>query len=258
MATLHVRNVPDPLYEALRARAEDNGRSIGAEAVSVLEQHLVVDATRRHVRAGRRRRAGGGLFTRFTEDARGVVVAAQNEARALGHAHVGSGHLLLGLLVHGTGAGPEALRTLGLTLGRTREQLAELVPPGEGPAGSRLPFQADAKKALELALREALALRHDYIGTEHVLLGIVRAGEGAGAEIVRLVEPDAGAVRAAVLQTLALEGHRFETRPVSIPGFRVVELEGSTGEWEARLNEAAAQGFDLVEIVDRRAIFRCE
>jgi len=194
MATLHVRNVPDSLYEALRGCAEQSGRSIGAQAIRLLEQALAGQVAQRPRWLARRRRSGG-RFQRFTQRARSAVVAAQDEARALGHDHVGSGHLLLGLLAVGEGPGAKALETLGVTAERARAEVAERTAPAEGPPPGAIPFGPDAKKALELALRESLALRHEYIGTEHLLLGIVAAGEGAGAEGVRVAEPDAAAVR---------------------------------------------------------------
>jgi ATP-dependent Clp protease ATP-binding subunit ClpC len=260
MATLHVRNVPDGVYEALRRQAEANGRSIGAEAVQLLEQQLRLDVSRRPRRLVRRRRSG---FTRFAERARLVLALAQTEARALGHDHVGSGHLLLGLLVLAEGPAFIALESLGLTADRVRTEVAQRTPAAEADLPQRIPFGPDAKKALELALREALSLRRDSIGTQDLLLGIVGEGEAAGAAIVREVEPDVDAVRACVLRAVAEAGASFAVPPAGVPplphelgAFRVVELEGSSSEWETRLNEAAADGFELVEVVDRRAIFR--
>lgn len=255
MATLHVRNVPEALYEALRTRAAANGRSIGAETIQLLEQELAVERARRGFLPGRRRRpAEHGLFTRFTERGRAAVAAAREQARALGHDHVGTGHLLLGLLAAGAGPGAEALAALGLTLERGREEVGRRVPAGTEERPGRIPFEPGAKKALELALREALALHHDYIGTEHLLLGIVREGEGVGAEVVRGVEPDAGKVRACVLRAL---GPTVELRPpADLPPFLVVELDGPPSAWEERLNDAAARGYELVEVAGERAIFR--
>src|SRR5581483_11426897 len=150
MATLHVRNVPDSLYEALRRHAEASGRSIGAQAIELLEQALAAQLAQRPRWLGRRRRSGG-RFRRFTERGRRVVVAAQEEARALGHDHVGTGHLLLGLLAVGEGPGFVALETLGLSAERARAEVAERTPASEGEPPGRIPFGPDAKKALELA-----------------------------------------------------------------------------------------------------------
>ncbi|HET7046515.1 MAG TPA: Clp protease N-terminal domain-containing protein [Gaiellaceae bacterium] len=269
MATLHVRNVPDGLYEALRRQAEANGRSIGAEAVQLLEKQLAIGLVhgreRRFVRS-RRRRRGCGPFQRFTAPARAAVAAAQDEARTLRHDHVGTGHLLLGLLTAGESTASTVLETLGLTPERVRAELTERGVVGQEEPPARIPFEPGAKKALELALREALSLGDNYIGTEHLLLGIVREGDTAGAEIVRGVEADAEAVREAVVRAVEAEEEAAEARslPPVVLGpaaeaeqeFRVVELEGSAADWQASLTGAAADGFELVEVVGARAIFR--
>jgi ATP-dependent Clp protease ATP-binding subunit ClpC len=127
------------------------------------------------------------MFERFTERARQVVVLAQDEARALRHQHIGTEHLLLGLLREEEGLAARTLAAFGVTLDDARARVIAAV--GEGPEGAevvtgQIPFTPRAKNALELALREALSLGHKYIGTEHVLLGLVRVGEGAGVEIL--------------------------------------------------------------------------
>jgi ATP-dependent Clp protease ATP-binding subunit ClpC len=267
MATLHVRNVPDGIYERLRRQAEANGRSIGGEAVQLLEQQLALTVARgSRRRLVRRRRRGFGPFQRFTSPARAAVAAAQDEARALGHDHVGTGHLLLGLLTAGAGPASAALETLGVTPERVRAEVTERAAPGQGEPPGRIPFEPGAKKALELALREALSLGDDYIGAEHLLLGILREGESAGAEIVRLVEADAEAVREAVVRAVE-EAEEARSLPWPAPlmhgpvgeaeqEFRVVELEGSASDWQASLTSGAADGFELIEVVGARAIFR--
>lgn len=254
MATLHVRNVPEPLYELLRQQAERNGRSIGAEAVSMIEHQVALQAVRRPGRFGRRGGAGPGA-QRFSAAARTAVVEAQEAARGLHHDHVGTGHVLLGLL-RAEGSARFALETLGLDAERVRAELERRLPAAE-QLPARLPFGPDAKRALELALRESLALRHAHIGTEHVLLGVVGA-EGIGAELVGAAEPDPARVRGCVLLAIGrtADGPAF-AQPRELPGFRVVELEGSPAEWEARLNETAEEGYELVEVVGTRAIFRC-
>ena len=252
MATLHVRNVPDLLYEELRRRAEANGRSIGAEAILIVQAQFAPEA-RQHVIGllGRRRRPGPGLFTRFTDEARQVVVTAQEEARGLAHDHVGTEHLLVALLAVESAAS-DALNTLGLTLEQARAEVERLLGRGAEEPTGQIPFQPGAKEALELALREALRLRDDFIGPEHLLLGVVDQETGPGAEIVRAVEPGAAKVRACVLQARAARGVRADFEPE--PPFRVLELDGDARAWEAQLNEAAAEGYDLVEIVGSRAI----
>lgn len=257
MATLHVRNVPEELYEQLRARAEANGRSIGAEAVVLLAGGLGEQP--RRVFPGRRRTTGTGLFSRFTDRGRGVVVAAQEAARELGHDHVGTAHMLLGLVRVEEGIAASALQQLGIGEDLVRAELEARLPATAEPAG-QIPFDPGAKKALELALRESLALGQDYIGTEHVLLGILREGASLGAEILRSVEPDPERVRTVVLAMIPGTQQPqvvLEPRaPVRRSSFRIVELEGDAADWERQLNDAAAEGFELVQLVERRAVLR--
>jgi ATP-dependent Clp protease ATP-binding subunit ClpC len=148
------------------------------------------------------------MFERFTERARQVVVLAQDEARALRHDYIGTEHLLLGLLREEDGLGARVLESLDITLEPTRDRVRSIVGEGEPgePLTGQIPFTPDAKKALELALREALSLGHNYIGTEHVLLGLVRAGDGVGFAI--LEEHGAGAehIRDEILRLLGGPG----------------------------------------------------
>jgi len=234
MATLHVRNVPDDLYERLRRQAEAEGRSIGAEAVQLLDQQLG-GASRR----GLRRRRGPEPGERLGAAGRAVIASAQDEARALGHAYIGTEHLLLGVL---------AQRPLpGLELEQARRDAEALVGRGDAstPEGAQLPFTARAKKALDLALREA---HPATVEPEHIALGILREGEGAGFRLLAAAAPDVRSTRAAIHDAL-------EAAP-PIPPFRVLELEGGAGDWEAQLNDAADAGYELVSIVDRRAVLR--
>ena len=155
------------------------------------------------------------MFERFTERARHVVVVAQEEARALHHNYIGTEHILLGLLHdHGTAAG-EALAALGLTLDSVRDRVAQICQPSDELTAGQIPFTPRAKKVLELALREALALSHNYIGTEHVLLGLVREGEGVAMRV--LLESDATPekVRTEILRRLPESADKFvpETAP---------------------------------------------
>ncbi len=233
MATLHVRNVPDDLYERLRVHAEAEGRSIGAEAVQLLDQQLAGGGSRR----GLRRRRGGGPAPggHMSPAAQAVVASAQEEARGLGHAYIGTEHLLLGVL---------AQRSLpGLSLDQARRDAEALVGRGEGdPPEGYVPFTARAKKVLELALHEALP---GAIEPEHIALGILREGEGAGFQLLSASAPH---VREALYEAL-------EVAPAN-PPFRVLELGGAAEEWESALNEAAAAGYELVSVVDRRAVLR--
>src|SRR5690242_2846702 len=124
------------------------------------------------------------MFERFTERARQVVVLAQDEARALRHNYIGTEHLLLGLLREEEGIGARVLAALDVTIDETRAQVARIVGQGDEVTSGQIPFTPRAKKVLELALREGLSLGHNYIGTEHILLGIARASEGVGGRIL--------------------------------------------------------------------------
>ena len=124
------------------------------------------------------------MFERFTDRARRVVVLAQEEARMLNHNYIGTEHLLLGLIHEGEGIGARALESLGVTLNAVREQVQDIVGPGPQAPNGHIPFTPRAKKVLELSMREAIQLNHGYIGTEHILLGMVRANEGVANQVL--------------------------------------------------------------------------
>jgi hypothetical protein len=261
MATLHVRNVPDELYELLRDRAAANGRSIGAETVQLLEERLALAGPGRPPRrlpVPGRRHGGTGTFLRFTLEARDVVVEAQERARSLGHDHVGTEHLLLGILTRAEGMPlAQSLRALGVTLARVEEKIERAPVRGEVAESGQIPFAREAKQALELALRESLKLRDDTIAPAHVLLGILGQETGRGAQILGELQPDASRLRRCATAARSAENVSslmFPLRPRA--SFRVVPLEGDAESWEAELNAAAAQGYELLEIVDGRAILR--
>src|ERR1051325_1995292 len=143
------------------------------------------------------------MFERFTDRARGVVVLAQEEARLLNHSYIGTEHILLGLIHEGEGVAAKALESLGVSLEAVREKVEETIgPAGSGTMGSP-PFTPRAKKVLELSLREALQLGHNYIGTEHMLLGLVREGEGVAAQVLVSLGADLSRVRQQVIQLLS-------------------------------------------------------
>jgi ATP-dependent Clp protease ATP-binding subunit ClpC len=146
------------------------------------------------------------MFERFTERARRSMVLAQEEARLLGHPFIGTEHLLLGLIHEGEGVGAAALGRLGVSLDAVRAKVEETIGPAQiepTGAGGSPPFTPRSKKVLELALREALQLGHNYIGTEHILLGIVREGEGVAARVLVDLGASLQATRATVLELLA-------------------------------------------------------
>jgi antitoxin FitA-like protein/ClpA/ClpB-like protein len=259
MATLHVRNVPDDLYELLRERAAENDRSIGAETIQLLQERLTLGASPRpgwFPMQGRRRPSGRpGPFTHFTPGAREAVVGSQNYARELRHDHVGTEHVLVGILDTAAGTAlARALGRLGVTAKRVRSEVERTQGRGEATPKGQIPFRPETKKALELALRETLKLGDGAIAVEHLLLGILGV-EGGGHAILREVEPDDERLRRCAI---AARVKPIESVPLlqAGPSFRVVPLEGDPAAWERQLNEAAALGYDLVEIVDKRAVLR--
>jgi ATP-dependent Clp protease ATP-binding subunit ClpC len=144
------------------------------------------------------------MFERFTHRARRVVVLAQEESRLLGHNHIGTEHILLGLVREGDGVAAIALQRLGIELELVRKRVEEIIGRGEGvPSMAHIPFTPRAKKVLELSLREALGLGHNYIGTEHILLGVVREGEGVAAQVLVEVGATLDRVRHQVTQLLS-------------------------------------------------------
>ncbi|MFC4068553.1 ATP-dependent Clp protease ATP-binding subunit [Actinoplanes subglobosus] len=143
------------------------------------------------------------MFERFTDRARRVVVLAQEEARTLNHHYIGTEHLLLGLIHEGEGVAAKSLEALGASLEAVRRQVEEIIGQGPEVAGGHIPFTPRAKKVLELSLREALRLGHDYIGTEHILLGLLREGEGVAAQVLVKLGADRDRVRRQVIQLLA-------------------------------------------------------
>src|SRR5919199_6212069 len=143
------------------------------------------------------------MFERFTERARKVVVVAQDEARHFNRNYIGTEHLLLGLLREDEGVAARALSSLNVTLDDVREQVESIVGYGEEGTGGQAPFTPRAKKGLELSLREALQLGHNYIGTEHILLGLIREGEGVAAQVLVKLGADLNRVRQQVIQLLS-------------------------------------------------------
>ncbi|WP_188668352.1 ATP-dependent Clp protease ATP-binding subunit [Tersicoccus solisilvae] len=143
------------------------------------------------------------MFERFTDRARRVVVLAQEEARMLNHNYIGTEHILLGLIHEGEGVAAKALESLNISLGAVREQVQEIIGQGQQAPSGHIPFTPRAKKVLELSLREALQLGHSYIGTEHILLGLIREGEGVAAQVLVKLGADLSRVRNQVIQLLS-------------------------------------------------------
>jgi ATP-dependent Clp protease ATP-binding subunit ClpC len=159
-----------------------------------------------------------GMFERFTANARRVIVQAQDEARRLQHNYIGTEHVLLGLLGVPDGLGGRALAGLGLSLEGTREEVTAIIGTGSTEPSGRIPFTPRAKKVLELARREAFQLGHHYIGTEHLLLGMIREGEGVAAQVLAGLGADLNGVRQQVLRLL--HGSQGQDEPGSARGAR--------------------------------------
>ena len=148
------------------------------------------------------------MFERFTDRARRVVVLAQEEARMLNHNYIGTEHLLLGLIHEGEGVAAKALESLGISLEAVRAQVEEIIGQGQQAPSGHIPFTPRAKKVLELSLRESRQLGHEYIGTEHILLGLLREGEGVAAQVLARLGADLNRVRQQVIELL--HGRRGE------------------------------------------------
>src|SRR4051812_38552700 len=154
------------------------------------------------------------MFERFTDRARRVVVLAQEEARMLNHNYIGTEHILLGLIHEGEGVAAKALDSLNINLDAVRQQVEEIIGQGQAAPTGHIPFTPRAKKVLELSLREALQLGHNYIGTEHILLGLIREGEGVAAQVLQKLGADLNRVRQTVIQLLSgYTGGKGETTP---------------------------------------------
>jgi ATP-dependent Clp protease ATP-binding subunit ClpC len=146
------------------------------------------------------------MFERFTDRARRAVVLAQEEARMLNHNYIGTEHILLGLIHEGEGVAARVLASMQVSLAAVRRQVEEIVGEGQTATAGHIPFTPRAKKVLELSLREALQLGHNYIGTEHILLGLIREGEGVAAQVLQKLGADLQATRREVVQSLSAMG----------------------------------------------------
>ena len=171
------------------------------------------------------------MFEKFTDRARRAVVLAQEESRLLNHNHIGTEHILLGVIHEEEGVAARALVSLGVSLERARQQVESVIGAGQSPSVGHIPFTSRAKKVLELSLREALQLGHNYIGTEHLLLGLVREKEGVAAQVLMKAGVDLATVRRRVVEILEEEAG---TEPGSAGTPREWELEEEAVGAEAR------------------------
>ncbi len=177
------------------------------------------------------------MFERFTDRARRVVVLAQGEARLLDHNYIGTEHLLLGLIAEGEGVGARALQALDVSLPSIRAQIEEIIGRGQTQPTGHIPFTPRAKKVLELSLREALQLGHNYIGTEHLLLGLVREGEGVAAQVLGNLGVELDDVRTVVMTTLSVPQipQRAVDLRMMLPDEFVTYLEWAIDDYAAEL-----------------------
>jgi ATP-dependent Clp protease ATP-binding subunit ClpC len=184
------------------------------------------------------------MFERFTDRARRVMVLAQEEARMLSHSHIGTEHLLLGLIHEGEGVAAQALESLGISLQAVRQQVEEVIGQGQHAPADPIPFTPRAKKVLELSRREALAMGHNYVGTEHILLGLLREGDGVAAQVLVRLGADLNRVRQQVIQLLA--DHQDKDGPKS---GRAARRAGKAGRGQ---HELLPEILGRVESMDAR------
>jgi ATP-dependent Clp protease ATP-binding subunit ClpC len=193
------------------------------------------------------------MFERFTDRARRVVVLAQEEARMLNHNYIGTEHILLGLIHEGEGVAAKALESMSISLEAVRDQVTEIIGRGQTAPAGHIPFTPRAKKVLELSLREALQLGHNYIGTEHILLGLIREGEGVAAQVLQKLGADLNRVRQQVIQLLS--GYSGEPGKAGAgvgEGSSGGSREGSTilDQFGTNLTQSARDG-DLDPVIGR-------
>jgi ATP-dependent Clp protease ATP-binding subunit ClpA len=177
------------------------------------------------------------MFERFTDRSRRVVVLAQEEARMLDHNYIGTEHILLGLIREGDGHAARALESLGINLDAVRQQVEAFIGRGQQAPSGPVPFTPRAKKVLELSLRESLQLGHNYIGTEHILLGLIREGDGVAAQVLVTLGADSNRVRQQVIQLL----HGYQGQDVESAGSHPGERVGAV------VPDDAAAWFDALD-----------
>ena len=254
VATLHVRNVPEGLYEALRARAQARGRSIGNEVIAILGENVA-----RGVLPGGPYAQAGTLVRprepreRFSEPSTRALAAASYEAHALGHDRIETEHVLLALL--GEAPVAAALEALDLSAQEVREAVARNVEPGGSVQPGPRPFGEGAKRVLELALRESLAGGGGIIGPEHVVVALAADEGGVAGRVLRELGADSERLR-----TASAAGLRARGVVRSVAEYCAVALTGSAETWTEQLNARAEDGWRLLQIVseggEQRAVFR--
>ena len=253
MATLHVRNVPDALYEALRARAQARGRSIGNEAIAILAENVARGVVERRLFPGRTLERSRTPRERVSEASSRALAAASYESHALGHDRIETEHVLLALL--GEGPVVTVLEAAKVSAEQVREAVERQVERGSSTEAGPRPFTAGVKRALELALRESLAGGEGVIGSEHILLALAADEQDTAGRVLRELGIDADSLRG-----LILRGVHSRAGLGVAEEYCALTLTGSADEWTAQLNERAQDGWHLVEIVseagEQRALFR--
>ena len=265
VATLHVRNVPDALYEALRGRAEREGRSIGSQTCVLLGQALLVEPLRLPARHGRA--APLAPSERFAPPARDAVAQAAREAAALGHDAIETEDLLLALLDDAGSAASHLIGVLGVGRESVMKQLGDAPRAKRRRSTEPLPFAPAVKEVLELALRESLA-RGGPSGTasidsEDILIALAAYGEGRAAHALRELGVEASTVRAAAVRLRGGAGPQpawfgpFAT--ATAWEYQTLDLTGDSKAWSQQLNDAASEGWELFSVAESetpRAILR--
>ena len=241
--TLDARNAADWL--APRLRPSDRAGTLVKEAPMRRGSALLLAE---RIKRATMRRQPMGMFQRFTDRGRRAVHLAQEEARLLGHNYLGTEHLLLGLLYEGEGVAARALASLGITREGVRGQVEEIIGHGPSPVTGPVPFTPRTKKVLELSLREALALGHHYIGTEHLLLALLREGQGVAAQVLTRLGADHAQVREQVLGLLAGECEQADPQTQL-----AAELAG-TAEQLAQVRRHKEAAFDTGDLETAAAL----
>jgi ATP-dependent Clp protease ATP-binding subunit ClpC len=191
------------------------------------------------------------MFERFTDRARSVVVLAQEEASMLRHNYIGTEHILLGLIRDGDGVAAKVLQALGISLEAVRQQVKEIIGQGKEEVKSgHIPFTPRAKKVLELSLREALQLGHNYIGTEHILLGLIHEGQGVAAQVLVKLGADLSVVRMQVIQEQA-DNPTTEELPRVAQARAAARAKAGRAEAARAEAEGSGQAAKLDEILSR-------
>jgi hypothetical protein len=191
------------------------------------------------------------MFERFTDRSRRVVVLAQEEARRLDHNYIGTEHILLGLIREGDGVAAQVLESLGISLDAARQQVEGFVGRGQVAPSGHIPFTPRAKRVLELSLRESLLLGQSYIGTEHILLGLIREGDGVAAQALVTLGADLNQVRQQVIQLLA-------ARPAEEPGPGVTVRLEMVEQRLTAIEQRVGIGSDTGDLDEQLRVVRTE